>query len=98
MWAELGTAVHPNRKAVINQVDESGGQATLGGGGARRPEQFFKIALNFGVQVTREIQLLEQTFGLEWPVEAALIVRDFEVSLSDFHAEVLRRWPGSEAP
>lgn len=96
LWGQLGKVVHPNRMAVINQVDEVDGQATMSGGGARRPEQLFKVALNFGIHVTRELQLLEQTFDLEWPVEVAQIVRDFEASLSDFHAEVLRRWPGSE--
>ena len=95
-WRQLGTVVHPNRKAVINQVDEVTGRALLGGGGARRPEQLFKLAVNFGVQAKREIQILERTFGIAWPRELTALVRNFELRLDEMHTEVFLRWPGSE--
>ena len=95
-WAQLGTVVHPNRKAVINQVDESGGRAVLKAGGARRPEQLFKLAANFGIQAIREIQILERTLGITWSRDLTTLVRDFDARLDEMHTEVFRRWPGSK--
>ena len=95
-WAQLGTVVHPNRKAVINQVDEGDGRAVLGAGGARRPEQLLKLAANFGVQTKREKQVLEKTLGITWSKDLTALVRDFEVRLDEMHTEVFRRWPGSK--
>ena len=95
-WGQLGTVVHPNRKAVINQVDETGGGARLGAGGARRPEQLFKLTVNFGVQVKREVRILERVYEINWPDGVAGLITDFSTRLHEMHTDVVRRWPGSE--
>ena len=96
-WGSLGTVVHPNRRAVINQVDELGGGARLGGGGARRPEQLHKLTANFGVQVKRELHLLERTFEhLSWSAALRTLIEKYELLLDQMHEAVLGRWPSSE--
>ena len=95
-WSQLGTVVHPNRKAVINQVDELSEGAKLGAGGARRPQQLHKLTVNFGVQVKRELDLLDRTLQLRWSGEVSTMAGLFDDLLDRLHVEVLRRWPQSE--
>ena len=95
-WGSLGTVVHPNRQAVINQFDELGDVARLRGGGARRPEQLHKVAANFGVQVKRQLHLLEDTFEhLTWSAALHTLIEKYELLLNQMHEAVHRRWPRS---
>lgn len=95
-WKQLSTVVHPNRKAVINQVDELSGGANLGPGGARRPQQLYTLTANFGVQVNRELSLLYRTLRLRWSGELSTMAGRFDDLLDRMHVEVHRRWPQSE--